>query len=119
LRDVHATVAELFDAGKLARSTGLPMWRGGRDDVLVATSGRARALWVGDLVLESADGVDVRLCAWARDPECREREIGVPASVREGFRRLERERAKATPSTKREPVVVDAALERALRAWGL
>jgi hypothetical protein len=119
LRDVHATVAEALGAGKLARSAGTPLWRDGRDDVTAVASGRARAIWVGDLVLESADGVDARLCAWARDPECRERDVQVPAAVRDGFRRLERELTKPPQSSKREPVFVDGALERALRTWGL
>jgi hypothetical protein len=119
LRDVHASVAEALGGGTLARSSGVPLWRNGRDDVSAVASGRARALWVGDLALESADGVDARLCAWARDPECRERDVPVPAAVRDGFRRLERELTKGPVATKREPVLVDGALERALRAWGL
>jgi hypothetical protein len=119
LRDVHATVAEALGAGKLVRSGGVALWRDGRDDVSAVASGRARAIWVGDLVLESADGVDARLCAWARDPECRERDVEVPAAVREGFRRLERDLTRPPQASKREPVVVDGSVEKALRAWGL
>ena len=56
---------------------------------------------------------------WASDPECRTHEVQVPAALREGFRRLERELTHAPQASKREPVVVDGALEKALRAWGL
>lgn len=119
MRDVHATVAELFGVGKIARSSGRPLWRDGRDDMASVASGRARAFWVGALALESPDGVDARLCVWASDPECRAHEVQVPAALREGFRRLERELTHAPQAGKREPVVVDGALEKALRAWGL
>ncbi len=119
LRDVHASVAEALGIAKLARSGGTPIWWSGREDVSAVASGRARAIWVGGLALESADGVDARLCAWEGDPECRARDVVVPAGVRDGFRRLERELTKPPAASKREPVLVDGALERALRAWGL
>ncbi len=119
MRDVHATVAELLGVGKTARSSGRPLWRDGRDDIASVASGRARACWVGSLALESPDGVDARLCHWAADPACRALDVPVPAALREGFQRLERELAHAPQAAKREPVVVDGALEKALRSWGL
>lgn len=119
LRDVHATVAELLGRGRIARSNGRPLWRDGREDLTSVSSGRARAFWIGSLAFESPDGVDARLCSWATDPECRSNETQIHAALRDGFRRIERELAQAPQGVKREPVVVDGALEKALRAWGL
>ncbi len=119
LRDVHATLAESFDVVKLSRGDGVPLSRDGREAIATAVSGRARAIWVGDFVYESIDGVDARLCAWSSDPECRKARDDVPASLRDGFRRLETELSRHPASLRREPVVVDGALEKALRMWGL
>ncbi len=119
LRDVHATLADLFDVTKLSRGSGVPLWADGREAIATVRSGRSRALWVGDLVFESADGVDTRLCAWANDPECRGTEAAVPASLRDGFRRLEGELTQQPVALRREPVTVDGPLEKALRLWGL
>lgn len=119
MRDVHATVAELLGVGKATRSSGRPLWRDGREDVAAVSSGRARAFWVGPLAFESPDGVDARLCLWASDPECRTVDVRVPAALREGFRRLELELTQTPQAIKREPVVVDGTLEKALRYWGL
>ena len=119
LRDVHATIAESLGVEMPARTTGLPLWRDGRDEVGFVSSGRAWSLWVGSLAYESVDGVDARLCAWSSDPECRGGDSDVPSAIREGFRRVERDFVRAAAGTRRQPVVVDGALEKSLRAWGL
>ena len=119
LRDVHATITAAFGIPSISAATGRALWLDGRQELDAVMSGRTHGLWMGDVAIEATDGVESHLCAWTTDPECRLPEATFPASIRDGFRRLETEHFEGPRGQRRSPVVVDGALETALRLWGL